>query len=749
MEYLAERLSIYIIPPLLSIGLGWSLAAVSIIKGRYRTENILFSLVCIWWTLMPLIFLSHHIFKGNIGLIMTIERTFHFLYVYMPAIILLYLQKSFALNKKNLVIASFALSVIISLFVPTKYYISGLYTYSWGYSAKGEVVFKIFGTCAFMHLLYIIWFFILKVKSVKNYTERLKLKYILLSFIASAILMIFNVPAISGIDFYAYGNFMFIPLTLIAYGVLRYRLMDIKSVLHITLIWAVLSSLIFIPNIIIFKFIRPHLIEMNGLESFLFLVTWFILNYIYFKKIKPVIDRLFNKQKINLIKAGVNFSENISFLKTVDSLIETFTSALAENLYFKNIEFYTRMDDGLNYRTSQGAVYQLDPEIYQWFVEDDRYVEYDMMNTNPYYAPVIEKMTVIFRKFSCSYIFPLVRNNEVVGFALAGERINLRYLNRDETLFLESIKRSMSISISNSVMYQKLSDLKDNLESKVASRTEELLRAKESAEAANEELTAANGELNETRRISEIDMLMAANVQKSIFPEIPENIPGWDIAAAFIPMSMVSGDLYDFYIKDDDLKGLILLDVSGHGIASGLITMIAKSVFFRNFFMHKDLRLGKIVENANDELISEMGNTDKYLTGIILRFEDDYIEYVNAGHPDIMTRKKDSSNVKVINPSDNSFKGSILGVSEMSFPYKSAKIKAESGDMFAIFTDGIIEAAGPGNSRFGITGIAKAMLNSGKENAGETLNRIVEDFYNFTGTDKLTDDVTVIIIKRK
>lgn len=749
MEYLAERLCIYIIPPLLSIGLGWSLAAVSIIKGRYRTENILFSLVCIWWTLMPLIFLSHHIFKGNIGLIMTIERTFHFLYVYMPAIILLYLQKSFALNKKNLVIASFALSVIISLFVPTKYYISGLYTYSWGYSAKGEVVFKIFGTCAFMHLLYIIWFFIQKVKSVKNYTERLKLKYILLSFIASAILMIFNVPAINGIDFYAYGNFMFIPLTLIAYGVLRYRLMDIKSVLHITLIWAVLSSLIFIPNIIIFKFIRPHLNEMNGLESFLFLVTWFILNYIYFKRIKPVIDRLFNKQKINLIKTGVEFAESISYLKTLDSLIDTFKSALTSSLYFKKIIFFSRMEDGLIFRSRSGDIFEIENDLYNWFINDDRYVEHDMMNTNPYYSPVSDKMNALFGKMNCSYIIPLVRNNEMVGITFAGERVNLNNLNRDESLFLENIKRSMSISISNSVMYQKLSDLKDNLESKVASRTEELLRAKESAEAANEELTAANGELNETRRISEIDMLMAANVQKSIFPEIPGNIPGWDIAAAFIPMSMVSGDLYDFYIRDDELKGLILLDVSGHGVASGLITMIAKSVFYRNFFMHRDLRLGKIVENANDELISEMGNTDKFLTGIILRFEDNCIEYVNAGHPDMMTRKKDSSNVKIINPSDNSFKGSILGVSEMSFPYKSAKIKAESGDIFAIFTDGIIEAVGPDNSRFGITGLAKSMVNSGQENAGETLDRIIEDFYNFTGTDKLTDDVTVIIIKRK
>ncbi|HNX24654.1 MAG TPA: PP2C family protein-serine/threonine phosphatase [Spirochaetota bacterium] len=749
MEYLTERFSIYIIPPLLSIGLGWSLAAVSIIKGRYRTENILFSLVCIWWTLMPLVFLSHHLFKGNIELIMTIERTFHFLYVYMPAIILLYLQKSFALNKKNLVIASFVLSILISVFVPTKYYISGLYTYSWGYSAKGEIVFKIFGTCAFMHLVYVIWFFKEKVRNVKNYTERLKLKYILLSFIASAVLMIFNVPAINGIDIYAYGNFMFIPLALIAYGVLRYRLMDIKSVLHLSLIWAVLSSLILVPNIFIFIFIKPHLNEMNNAASFLFLVAWFLINYFYFKRIKPVIDRLFNKQKTNLIRAGIDFADSISFLKTIDSLIELFTSVLAANLYFKNIEFYIRMDDGPVFKNQKGDIYEMNRDLYDWFVDDDSYVELDMMNTNPYYSPIIEKMSGIFKELNCSYIFPLARNNEMVGIAFSGERMNLRNLNRDESVFLESVKRSMSISISNSVMYQNLNNLKNNLESKVASRTEELLLAMEGVEAANLDLTAANNELNETRRIAEIDMLMAANVQKSIFPEIPAAISGWDIAAAFMPMSMVSGDLYDFYLEEDNLKGMILLDVSGHGISSGLITMIARSVFYRNFFAHKDMRLGRIVENANNELIGEIGNTDKFLTGIMLRFEDDCIEYVNAGHPDMMLRKNDSDQVRIINPSDKNFKGSILGVSEMSFSYKSAKFKAESGDIFVIFSDGIIEAVSPDSSRFGIIGIAKAMIKSNNENAEETLNRIIKDFYDFTGTDKLTDDVTVIIIKRK
>ena len=71
-----------------------------------------------------------------------------------------------------------------------------------------------------------------------------------------------------------------------------------------------------------------------------------------------------------------------------------------------------------------------------------------------------------------------------------------------------------------------------------------------------------------------------------LIASIPKTAPkndAWDIAFEFIPMSGVSGDLYDFYVSEGEITGLTLCDVSGHGIASGLVTMIARSVFFRNF----------------------------------------------------------------------------------------------------------------------------------------------------------------------
>ncbi len=82
----ATRLSIFIIPPALYLLTGFSLALLSIVKGRRNYENILFGALCICFSLLSIAFLSHFIFWGDMVLIMKIERAIHVLYVFLPAV---------------------------------------------------------------------------------------------------------------------------------------------------------------------------------------------------------------------------------------------------------------------------------------------------------------------------------------------------------------------------------------------------------------------------------------------------------------------------------------------------------------------------------------------------------------------------------------------------------------------------------------------------------------------------------------
>ena len=156
------------------------------------------------------------------------------------------------------------------------------------------------------------------------------------------------------------------------------------------------------------------------------------------------------------------------------------------------------------------------------------------------------------------------------------------------------------------------------------------------------DLSRTNTELKLAQNEAKRDMRMAINVQTSFLPAAPPQSDEWEIAYLFKPMVGVSGDFYDFYIMNDKLAGLGIFDVSGHGIASALVTMIAKSVIYSCFVDGYKDDLSDVINNANDRLQSEIGNVGNFITGIILRFNDNMVEYVNAGHNDIYLKKNDA-----------------------------------------------------------------------------------------------------------
>ncbi|HPL15551.1 MAG TPA: hypothetical protein PL180_02555 [Spirochaetota bacterium] len=136
---------------------------------------------------------------------------------------------------------------------------------------------------------------------------------------------------------------------------------------------------------------------------------------------------------------------------------------------------------------------------------------------------------------------------------------------------------------------------------------------------ANLELTAANGKLLAAQEVAQRDLNMAVNVQRTFLPSEAPVSDEWELSYFLHPMAGVSGDFYDFYVLDGRLAGVGIFDVSGHGIASALVTMIAKSIIFRNFKKRTGPGLGGVFDRSNHELYHEIGMSGFYLTGILLR----------------------------------------------------------------------------------------------------------------------------------
>ncbi|MCP4129958.1 MAG: SpoIIE family protein phosphatase [bacterium] len=295
---------------------------------------------------------------------------------------------------------------------------------------------------------------------------------------------------------------------------------------------------------------------------------------------------------------------------------------------------------------------------------------------------------------------------------------------------------------------KEIDDYTNNLEKIVEERTEQMQITMKELELWNESLIEYNAELKSAQRTAERDMRMAVNVQRKFLPQAVPESDEWDIVYSFKPMAGVSGDFYDFYVREKMFVGVGMFDVSGHGIASGLLTTIAKSIIFRKFMEGLDKDLNEVLTDINIELQNEIGEVGNYLTGVLIRFKQGVIEYVNAGHPEAYGR----SGGKVFplkRETGETVAGLILGLPGVNVPYDYLSREIKTGDYLVLFTDSILETMDTKQEEYGTARFMESIEKSPPGTAQEVLDFILEEFYSFVeDRDHLPDDLTVMILRK-
>ncbi len=243
----------------------------------------------------------------------------------------------------------------------------------------------------------------------------------------------------------------------------------------------------------------------------------------------------------------------------------------------------------------------------------------------------------------------------------------------------------------------------------------------------------------------ENEIKMAAVIQQNFFKQEIENIEKYEIAYFSRPMVGVSGDVYDFYKTDNKLDGLGIFDVSGHGISSGLVTMLVKNIIHQEFYKSK-AELWEIVNQINDRVIDEKGEIQNYLTGILIRLYKDKFEIVAAGHPAPILYKKKTGKCDFLKLGEKS-KGAI-GIAGFPVFYESLFYDFEEGDELILYSDGVIDIKNDREEYFGKERLLEAVkINIGKA-AAEQVSFIANSIYSFCGSREQNDDLTIIVLKK-
>src|SRR6202012_6137372 len=185
----------------------------------------------------------------------------------------------------------------------------------------------------------------------------------------------------------------------------------------------------------------------------------------------------------------------------------------------------------------------------------------------------------------------------------------------------------------------------------------------------------------------------ARQIQMSILPtEIPK-LDGLDIAARYIPLTSVAGDFYDFILVDEKHIGILVADVSGHGMPAALIASMLKIALAAQAAHVADP--AKVLLGLNQTLCGKFQHHYVTAAYLFVDMQKRTLTYAGAGHPPLLLREGSSKRVRDV--AENCL---FLG----RFPfatYSSVELPLNAGDRALLYTDGIPETANPPGREFG------------------------------------------------
>ena len=250
-----------------------------------------------------------------------------------------------------------------------------------------------------------------------------------------------------------------------------------------------------------------------------------------------------------------------------------------------------------------------------------------------------------------------------------------------------------------------------------------------------------------TKYISEIqkmeivdrDLSIARRIQESFLPKEKPDISSIDIAAKMKTAKQVGGDLYDYFLIDQNKLGVMIGDVSGKGVPAALYMAKVVSEF-------KTCASGRSASNSilnlNNQLCKESGSgLFVTLSYLIFNVSDKTIDYSNGGHLPTLMAKMNSERIEKIDVDE----GTPLGLFEGVFGEK--KLKFEKGDLFILYTDGVTEAMNSKREMFGEEKLIALVKETKDLPLQEIVDKIQNEVSKFEGKDRQHDDITVMALR--
>ncbi len=234
------------------------------------------------------------------------------------------------------------------------------------------------------------------------------------------------------------------------------------------------------------------------------------------------------------------------------------------------------------------------------------------------------------------------------------------------------------------------------------------------------------------------ELEIARRIQYSILPDKLPDLPGLDIQVAYKPMDLIGGDFYDYHYTDNRRIGILVADVSGHGIPASLIASMVKIAFYMQALLYD--QPDKLLMNIHNTLYGKCETHFVAASYVYIDLDRMKLLHSNAGHSPLIILKKNTGEIITIKS-----KGKILGV----FPIVNCEVKEidiESGDRVILFTDCVTETRNISGEYFGDERFYEYVKNNADKSAEIFTHGIETHLAQWSGNKGLfEDDLTVVV----
>ena len=233
----------------------------------------------------------------------------------------------------------------------------------------------------------------------------------------------------------------------------------------------------------------------------------------------------------------------------------------------------------------------------------------------------------------------------------------------------------------------------------------------------------------------------ARQIQLSILPESVPRIVGLDVAARYVPMAAVAGDFYDFLVLDNKRVGILVADVSGHGMPAALIASMLKIALAAQAEHAFDP--AKVLHGLNQTLCGKFQHHFVTAAYAFVDMEKRTLTYAGAGHPPLLLWGGTPAGVR-----DISENGLFLGRFDFA-TYSSVEVSLAPGDWGLLFTDGISETTNPAQVEFGTERFRQFIAGEQNTSADQFADRLLKELSCWSARrqgEDLDDDITLVAI---